>query len=136
MLPFCSSDLVPRLACLGSLLQHFRFPGPVIDEEAFKSTQLRFRLGWNPPGAICPSRTLSDGSLILWPLVALLVASTSMSGTFLNIGAGTCEPPDPLYQLLASPEGRGFVGLAVESNRETPHEFFCMFCLSLSPPKL
>ena len=40
---------------------------------------------------------LLDGSLVLWPLVALLVASEyPLSGTFVNIGAGTCGPPDPV----------------------------------------
>eukprot|EP00931_Biecheleriopsis_adriatica_P058182 TRINITY_DN34581_c0_g1_i1.p1 TRINITY_DN34581_c0_g1~~TRINITY_DN34581_c0_g1_i1.p1 ORF type:complete len:271 (+),score=47.17 TRINITY_DN34581_c0_g1_i1:654-1466(+) len=41
-----------------------------------------------------------------------------LTGTFVNIGAGTCMPPDPLYQLLASPEGYAMVGLAVDANLE------------------
>ena len=49
------------------------------------------------------------------------------------MGAGTCLHPDPLYQLLASPEGEaspawkvelkgaGFLGLAVEADADRLH---------------
>ncbi|CAE7657370.1 hypothetical protein AK812_SmicGene23378 [Symbiodinium microadriaticum] len=98
---------------------HSLFGGYPIDEDALKSTQLYFRVGKHRPGAICHSADYrSDGSEVLLPLVSLLLASRQpMSRTFLNIGAGTCESPDPLYQLLASDAGQGFVGIAVEANQ-------------------
>ena len=92
---------------------------------------------------------------MIWPLAILLAAHVKITGTFaqasvdfatcafhqetteVNLGAGTCLHPDPLYQLLASQEGQmlklpesstitgitcsacggsGFLGLAVEAD--------------------
>ncbi|CAJ1360607.1 unnamed protein product [Effrenium voratum] len=98
------------------------FPDAAVDEAAFNSSRLRWRLGRHPPGSVCASglgdgsKATVDGSSVLWPLALLLGAFAEVTGTFVNIGAGTCLPPDPLFQLLASPEGHGFLGLAVEAD--------------------
>lgn len=42
--------------------------------------------------------------------------------TQVNIGAGTCLHPDPLYQLLASREGQGRVLLIRDSMTEVEHD--------------
>ncbi|CAE7801937.1 unnamed protein product, partial [Symbiodinium sp. CCMP2456] len=126
-------------------LHHFHklFPGATVDETAFESNRLRFRLGQHTPGFVCASsssapgqeRQTVDTGAVLWPLAVLLASfGHPISGTFVNIGAGTCEPPDPLYQLLASPQGWGFVGLAVESDRSRLDR--CEIAMSQTPARV
>eukprot|EP00438_Fugacium_kawagutii_P014280 Skav215765 [mRNA] locus=scaffold106:387551:388855:- [translate_table: standard] len=99
-------------------------PEEKIDEAAFDAKRMLWALGHHPPSQICAaaSETVDgvkvgvDGSTALWPLAVLLAAEgANLSGTFINLGAGTCLHPDPLYQLLSSPHGSGFLGLAVEA---------------------
>ncbi|CAK9051695.1 unnamed protein product [Durusdinium trenchii] len=99
-------------------------PEEKINEANFNASRTRWASGWHPPDLLCPSASMAidgqratvDASTVLWPLAVLLAAHMQITGTFVNIGAGTCLPPDPLYQLLASPEGYGFLGLAVEGD--------------------
>eukprot|EP00439_Symbiodinium_sp_Y106_P064551 s596_g10.t1 len=58
-----------------------------------------------------------DSSEVLRQMALLLAYFRApASGTFLNLGSGTCQAPDPLHQLLSSAEGDGMVGIAVDSN--------------------
>ncbi|CAE7899879.1 unnamed protein product [Symbiodinium microadriaticum] len=99
---------------------HENFPGFAIDEASFEDTRLRFRLGDKSPSLICPSGSIEqtmDSSGVLWQMALLLAYFRApASGTFLNLGSGTCQAPDPLHQLLSSAEGDGMVGIAVDSN--------------------
>lgn len=104
---------------------HFVLPGIAIDEDAFSRKRLRWRVGWNEPTSLCSSVGREGGGvmddvnigLALWPLVRLLkAAGDPLTRTFVNIGAGTCRPPDPLHQFLHSPDAAGFVGLAVDAD--------------------
>ena len=114
-------SLTPHLTPQALQQWHEQFPGFAIDEGAYEATRQRFRVGQHPPGEICPSGSIQgtmDSSGVLWQIALLMAYSRSAaSGTFLNIGAGTCQPPDPLHRLLASPEGQGLVGIAVDSNQ-------------------
>ncbi|CAK9101210.1 unnamed protein product [Durusdinium trenchii] len=99
-------------------------PEEKVNEANFNASRSRWALGWHPPDVLCPSdsiemngeRAMLDGSAVLWPLAVILRGNMQITRTFVNIGAGTCLPPDPLYQLLASSEGHGFLGLAVEGD--------------------
>ena len=131
---------------------HKLLPEGKVDEVAFKASRLR-ALGHHHPGPLCASasttvdgqRDIVDGSAALLPLALLMAAHTTISGTFVNIGAGTCLHPDPLYQLLSSPQGGGFLGLAVEADSarlqrceaEMSQTFATVVpvCLSLEPTR-
>ena len=91
-------------------------PEEKIDEALFTSSRLHWASGRHPSDFCSSTAMVDDGSGVLWPLAMLLAAHTKISGTFVNIGAGTCTHPDPLYQLLASRDGSGFLGLAVEAD--------------------
>eukprot|EP00438_Fugacium_kawagutii_P025389 Skav207377 [mRNA] locus=scaffold2496:88341:89957:+ [translate_table: standard] len=120
------SRLTPYLP--PSDLEHFSqiLPEEKIDEESFHANRRLWALGHHPPllrycscasGIVDGEKVAMDGSTVLWPLVVLLaLKGANLTGTFVNLGAGTCMHPDPLYQLLASPEGSGFLGLAVEAD--------------------
>lgn len=115
--------LTPYLAPAEQVYFNQILPEEKIDEALFTSSRLHWASGHHPSD-FCPStaamvdgqRAVIDGSVVLWPLAMLLAAHIKITGTFVNIGAGTCLHPDPLYQLLASREGSGFLGLAVEAD--------------------
>lgn len=103
------------------------FPKLTIDETAFEKKRMRWRLGHEEPGEVCPAQFVSgdgylhasDGSTVIWPMMRMFsILGIELSGTFVNIGAGTCDFPDPLHQLIFSEAGRDFAGLAVEANFE------------------
>jgi len=111
-------------------------PGVDVDEATFAAKRRRWGVGHNTPSRSCAnlhSRTSmsaeataarwgvdaeeGDGGIGIRPLVRLLrEVGIVLSRTFINIGAGTCMPPDPLYHLLQSSDGIGFIGLAVDMN--------------------
>eukprot|EP00929_Paragymnodinium_shiwhaense_P111869 TRINITY_DN80158_c0_g1_i1.p1 TRINITY_DN80158_c0_g1~~TRINITY_DN80158_c0_g1_i1.p1 ORF type:complete len:551 (-),score=56.36 TRINITY_DN80158_c0_g1_i1:61-1713(-) len=102
-------------------------PRSAWDDEAWQLKRLRWRFGTHPAHESCSSqlRVTSMASAqhgeadaaglhdVVWLLQA---AGITMSRTFINVGAGTCVPPDPLYELLHAAEGTGFQGLAVEGD--------------------
>lgn len=103
-----------------------------IDEEAFLEKRLRWRVGSNEPGWQCAYTSEATGAQFAENGINvddspagvrglfrfLQVLGVEFSHTFVNIGAGTCEAPDPVYHLLQSPEGAAFRGLAVDGNLE------------------
>ncbi|CAK0860625.1 unnamed protein product [Prorocentrum cordatum] len=106
-------------------LQQFQslLPGFRVDEGAWDRKRLRWRIGGEQVSPYCHSRgsgnQVEETGSILTSLVAMLAATgAGLSRTFVNVGAGTCRPPDPMYDLLHSERGRGFRGLAVDANSD------------------
>eukprot|EP00929_Paragymnodinium_shiwhaense_P111776 TRINITY_DN80063_c0_g1_i1.p1 TRINITY_DN80063_c0_g1~~TRINITY_DN80063_c0_g1_i1.p1 ORF type:complete len:611 (-),score=149.59 TRINITY_DN80063_c0_g1_i1:58-1890(-) len=98
-------------------------PGPQVDEDAFDKKRLRWRVGKHEADDYCSGAEVNLEGLafrnrpadleLLLPLLAQGGAE-SLSGTFVDLGAGGCGEGDPIDGLLRSSFGARFRGLAVE----------------------